>query len=112
MFSDLPYKTKYFFAPPELVKQADGKYYIHYYDCPAVEERVGHDPPFLISTINNRGGYTLGNPTEEQCKILEDAGLPRMLMYPADLREKAGSTYHEDIVPEGTRLIYSRPSNK
>lgn len=124
--ANFPYKTDPYFAPPDLMKEAGAKHYIHYLDCPAVMARLLRGgviddeemPPIFLSIGGGTAGYSLRYPTKEQCKMFEDAGVDyRSMAYgamPKDLMEKAGATRHEDInkVPEFWDLILSRPSDE
>ena len=124
--ANFPYKTNPYFAPPELMKAAGAKFYVHRYDCPAIGEWLKRsqkpeseeDPPIFLSLVRNGGGYVLRYPTKEQCKLFEDAGINYRMralgVMPQDLMEKAGATYHDNIniVPEFVGLTFSQPSNE
>jgi hypothetical protein len=124
--ANYPYQTEPYFAPPELMKETGAERYIHFRDSPAVIEWLGRgrdeesedEPPILLSTISNMGGYVLRNPTKEQCKIFKDAGFPYRLMalggMPPDLMKKAGATFHKDVNKslEYMGLIFSLPSDE
>jgi hypothetical protein len=81
------------------------------------DENSEDEPQILISTMRSRRGYIQRTPTEEQCKVFEDAGFPYRKMglgaMPPDLMKTAGA-YYEDMnkVPEYVPLTYSLPSDE